>query len=214
MQNLYEFWKNEGENFAHGVALLGQYAPKAVTSNILKRLQDCANANTAPSHYELGKLTEALQSATVTAPAKEPGAPSLPESGNLRADTYQPDPVPTTTEEAKRLHKRHAHLHATMVNAQTDEERADAAEEIMERVVPSLDSEYDRLRAGNSDTPTATPAPVRELTAQEMKRLHVVRTRLSKLKKQIPQTKDPVRRAQLENEFAEKTAEKENFERL
>ncbi len=134
---------------------------------------------------------------------------------------------------AKALHKEHGHLHALLVAATTDADRARYAREIMERIVPALDAEYDRLRSN----PTADPSPegrggafVPVLAGTDaglghstlprgegsavglLRKLASLRSRISTLRKRLSTETDAARRAKLEAELEAKTAEKERLE--
>ena len=111
-----------------------------------------------------------------------------------------------------------------MVAADTVEDRAEHAREIMERIIPTLDAYYDRQRNG---TPEAESDPA---TAYNFKyqvngmasvveinptrKLHSIRTRISKLKKLIPDAPTLARKTQLEAELEDKLAEENRLSQL
>ena len=121
------------------------------------------------------------------------------------------------TDRTRALHKLHSHHHALMVAATTDEERGEHARKIMREILPELDAEYDRIRAGATAEPPQKTVEMEQgpilNTMQMMKRLASVCTRIARLKNHlIPKAPDKKRRAQLEKELTEKTAEKERLE--
>ena len=234
---LHHIWEHHyGSDFAAGVRLLEEHNPTAVTPGILQRLQKIAATGKGLSRYDTGKLADALRKTAV--PGAVPGipdapppppplaVPELPAAADIPAVAEAPaTPEPTlTSEAAKALHKEHAHVHALMVSATDDATRAAHAKDIMERINPALDAEYDRLLATPAnDTPAeekpeaplhSTPGPILNKTdADNYKKLQSVRSRISRLKKElIPKATDPKRKAQLEQELAGKLAERDNLE--
>ena len=244
-QSPFQTWQQQhGSDFAEGVALLIEHKPDAVTKNILSRFQKLIATGIKPNKYEIGKLSDALlkisnpiAAPSASAPATEPpsstpqeAAPSPvaeQQSGQPAAIPVPPLPQDSdqvlTSDLAKSFHKEHAHIHALMVSATTDADRARYAKDIIERIIPALDREYDRLRATASGTEPAaqeenemntSPGPILNSTDMaNFKRLQSVRSRISRLKNElIPQADDAKRKAKLEKELAEKLAEKEKLE--
>lgn len=211
MTTLYDIWDG---NFAAGVALLARHGGSpAITRLAWERLQTIAATGGHVDAYNSGKLETALRSVISQSPAEKEGpvpdievATSITETSAVAA-----------TDRTRALHKLHSHHHALMVAATTDEERGEHARKIMREILPELDAEYDRIRAGaTAEPPPKTvereQGPVLN-TMQMMKRLASVRTRIARLKNHlIPEAPDKKRRAQLEKELTEKTAEKERLE--
>jgi len=236
MTTLHDIWQHHYDSdFAAGVRLLVEHNPGSVTSNILRRLQELAfTPGSYVGEYEKGKLRNALQGTVVDTPT-----PAIPPTGGEFVETTATEKAPgtraiavmpplhsgdgkgLTSELAVALHKEHSHVHALLVSATTDEQRAEYSRDIMERIIPALDAEYDRLRAESKREMTPndampndeSPAPI--LTAGDaraFKKLQSVRSRISTLRKKIPQEKDPKRKLKLEQELEEKLAEKERLE--
>lgn len=246
-RSLHTIWEQDhSRDFAAGLALLRANNPQAVTANILAAWERKAAIGKGINRYDIGKLAEALQkplptlspSQVSSALQEQPGPVTTPPSSRTELPATQPvESIPApqdpklTSNEAKRLHKDHAHYHALMVTATTDEERAMYARKIMDDINPALDREYDRLRAlaaatltgtvpstseteePEPDTIHTTPGPI--LNSGDMadyKKLQSIRVRLSNLKKIIPTTKDARKKAKLEKEQATKIAEKDRLE--
>jgi len=201
---LLEYWQQNKGTFAEGVALVKIHCPGALTKKMLQRLNTMAVTGETPGEYELGKLTNALKS--TEAPDGTTIAPSIDEPEPMRESVTVQGNSPSTTARAKELHKSHAHVHATMVTADTDADRADAAREIMGDIIPELDAEYDKLREG--DTTAEKPAH----TPVDFRKLHSLRTRIARLKKIIPNQKNAQQKAKLEAELADKLAQKAKLE--
>lgn len=245
MNTLLDTWKKDhASDFAAGVRLLIAHKPDAVTKNILSRFQKLIATGIKPNKYEVGKLYDALLK--ISNPVGMPSA-SAPATNTPSSTPQEAAPAPAAEQQsappvslpvpplpsdsdpvltsalAKSLHKEHAHIHALMVSATTDADRARYAKDIIERIIPALDREYDRLRATASGTEPAaqeenemntTPGPILNSTDMaNFKRLQSVRSRISRLKNElIPQADDAKRKAKLEKELAEKLAEKEKLE--
>lgn len=210
---LLEVWKNKyHSDFASGVQLLKEHNPAVVTRIIMARFHEIIFNNSKPSEYELGKLAGAL--------SKTPTPEFTPlEKALVSQITPAPaqeeikEPVKTTisTARAKELHKRHGHVHAQMVLAQTDDERAKHATEIMGTIVPELDAEYDNWVVGD---PPAQQTPKKPgLSGAKLRELQSLRSRISRLQKSlIPSQKDKAKKAKLEAELANKISRKEQIE--
>ena len=203
---LYDIWQRDhAADFAAGVRLLAQHdGAKYLTRTTWLRLQTLAATGDYIGTYNHGKLEGALQKvdiaqdadAPTTLPTKPPAVPLVPAPAA---------PGKLTSDKAIALHKEHAHVHALMVSATTDEDRAAAAILIMEGIRPELDKEYDRLRGNAPDS-----APVVE--DNKVKKLLSVRSSISALKGKINKAKDPAKKAKLEKQLADKIAEKERLE--
>ncbi len=238
MNTLHDIWQHHYDSdFAAGVRLLVEHNPSAVTSNILRRLQELAfTPGSYVGEYEKGKLRNALQGTVVDTPPPPP-----PPTGGEFVETTATEKAPgtraiavmpplhsgdgkgLTSDLAIALHKEHSHVHALLVAATTDEQRAEYSRDIMERIIPALDAEYDRLReaaksGGDFKSPpdsedNTSPGPILNAgDARAFKKLQSVRSRISTLRKKIPLEKDPKRKAKLEQELETKQAEKERLE--
>lgn len=249
---LLHIWQHHYDSdFAAGVRLLSDHNPGVVTKAILARLQMLAVTGNYVGEYEKGKLAYALSQSPVEAPLYQ--APLSPPKGgkgvvrhgipvNLTQESDAPSPLggvggglPSggtegglTSPHAKALHKEHAHIHALMVAASTDEERAAHARDIMERIIPALDAEYDRLRAQSSDDSKSSDdsddskssddsdaigRPILNAgDARAFKKLQSVRSRISTLRGKVQKEKDPDKKARWEAELEKKIAERERLE--
>lgn len=243
MTTLLHIWQTHyHSDFAAGVRLLTEHNPGAVTRAILARLQTLAATGDYVGRYEQGKLEYALHNTSIEAPPAPPGrggdapAPGVPgvastttAATSVITEAMSTTPHPPnggaggglTSDLARTLHKEHAHVHALMVAATTDEERLKYACDIMLRIMPALDAEYDRLRAEAS--PNVRPAetaddeaigrPILNNTdARAFKKLQSVRSRISTLRKKIAAEKDPGKKAKWEHELEAKIAERERLE--
>lgn len=224
MTTLFDTWKKDyAGDFSAGVRLLTAHKPGAVTRAILSRLQTIAATGDYVGRYEQAKLEYALHNTRIDDDA--------PSENAVPAETPREVPTPDqlqqqyvartlTSVRAKRWHKEHAHVHALMVSATTDEERAKYASDIMQRIIPALDAEYDHLRTleqelqGMEEENKAAPTrPILNTTdASAFKKLQSVRSRISTLRKKIAAEKDPDKRAKLERELELKIAERERLE--
>lgn len=216
---LYDIWLRDSPgDFAAGVRLLAQHdGAKHLTRTTWARLQTLAATGDYVGTYNQGKLEGALQKVDIAPDAvPQPALSPPPPVVAPEVPPPAPHPSPLTSDKAIALHKEHAHVHALMVAATTDEERAEHARDIKERIVPALDAEYDRLRAAQSN-PTPDPSPEKEggrstKTASSFKKLQSLRSRISTLRKKIPLEKDPKRKAKLEQELSDKITERERLE--
>lgn len=243
---LYDTWKNTySSNFAVGVRMLEDNNPQAVTRSIMERFRRLvAQGGKGVGGYDIAKLADALRKTTAEgpiaaqaatpaapAPAPKPAAPA-----NQEMPPLPPPPVPAipareatdaagkplTSDRAKELHKEHAHYHALMVDAKTDEERVGYAREIVERINPALDAEYDRLRAlahveAAMDTPLSadgTEVPVlggiigSDDDMKNFKKLQSVRASISRIRKELKGEMPKKKRDKLEAQLAAKEREK------
>lgn len=206
MATLHEHWQSTGADFAAGVALLAQHGPDLVTKNILTRLKMLAYTGEQPSAYETGKLAYALGKIG----SIDSIQPIQPIQSNQSKQSNQ---SVKSSDTAKALHKAHSHHHALMVTAETDAERAEHATKIMEEIIPALDEEYDRLKAGGpSNSSDDLKGEPKKSEADKLRRLQSLRTRIGQLKKKLLNPKDLKTKQKYETELAEKTAEKERLE--
>lgn len=173
-------------------------------------------------------LTATVTPAPADEPPTTPGAmdtplPRLREEGAGGGVDSPADPqlITLTSPRAKELHKIVGYHHALMSNAATDEERALHAEQVLE-AQRMLDAEYDRLRAigtavegmAEADQVPGIAPILNEKSAADLKKLNSIRSRISKINKELPKANTDKRRAELEKELKEKTAEKERLEKL
>lgn len=228
--NLLDIWtkKHPGGDYAAGVRLLQAAGWGGLTRNIQAALLT-AMVSGQWTDYLKGKLKaglvkckgegEALEKITEAHPNEAP-PPTFPHDL-----TPLPAPPPEgrgadggklTSAKAVKLHKEHSHLHALLIAAKTDRERGTIARKIMEEIIPALDREYDRLRAGISDTDDRAeihPAPgMNELAL--IRRQNSLRARVSKLRNQlIPTAPNLARKQELEKELAAKLDELDGINR-
>lgn len=209
MTTLYQIWQYVyARDFAKGVHLLITHNSKAVTQNILSRLQQFVATGAAPGDYEIGKLSDALQKTIIE--EKFPSEINLTTTDPLVPRVVTTTATPATTPAAKSLHKRHAHVHAEMVNAITDAARAEKANEIMTDIIPALDREYDALKDHHPDV-----EPSQEQVADnvaKLRKLTNVRTRISRLRGLILAEPDGPRLTKLREELAQKLTIRDELE--
>lgn len=214
MSTLLNIWHNHhAADFAAGVRLLAEHGgEKYITRLTWQRLQALAYGGGYVDRYHIGKLENALQQVQV-----EPSDWNRPPL--MQAAAPRPNPSnPNTTDRAKALHKEHAHAHALLVTAETDAARAEKAREIMEKIIPSLDAEYDRLRAGDSPDPEAETVEIgrpilNTADAATLEKLLSVRSRISTLRSKVKKEKDPAKKAKWEAELDKKIAERDRLQR-
>lgn len=217
---LLQHWEASGQDFTEGVRLLIQHGGRQhLTAQAFQRLQRIAEfaqvvginivfkqgyaLSQIPAPNELPDQ-ETPQPVTITTSAD-------PDPVGISVAVAYPQSAPTavTSDLAKHLHKQHAHHHALMVAATTNEDRAEHAAEILS-LNRRLDAEYDRLRKGESatDLPTDMPPPrAEETTLRTLRKLASLRTRVSRLKKKLIPAANGKRRADLEKELQQKQAE-------
>ncbi len=217
---LLKIWEyHYDSDFAKGVQLLIDHeGQKYLTALAFQRLQVLAISGKPVDPYNLGKLTGALQKITLEDTVTlETGTEPKPGKKVWMAPVIESasTETPVTSPLAKRLHKEQAHHHALMGTAATDKERGEHAGEIL-RISGELDAEYDRLRAeGNPvSEEEAGPAPAakREPIANQVRRLHSLRTRIAKLKNHLIPKASAKRLADLEKELEKKQAEVKTLE--
>lgn len=213
--NLYDIWEHHyASNFAKGVELLQRHTPRAVTTTIMRRLQEVVFTSATPSEYELGKLTDALSRTAIPEHVSDSDTALVfvtgikPEPPGVVVTHTEKTNLPKTTTHAKSLHKQHGHVHAQMALAHTDKERGDHAKNIMENIVPELDAEYAKLRGEGAEDPVSETK-----VTNTLRQLNSVRTRIARLRNHlIPKEKNKARLAILEAELVEKIAIKEKLE--
>ena len=224
MTNLFDIWqdKHPGGDYAAGVRLLqeagwGGLTPKIQqdllaamitgvwTPHLKGKVESGLKRCRAPKIMEELNATEQIQ--PTTTPDRPVATPLSPpaEGGKLSSPT------------AIKLHKEHSYLHALMVAAKNDRERGRLAKKIMEEIIPALDREYDRLRAGASlpaDTEPSAETPA--MTAVDMiKRQNSLRARTSRLRNHmIPNAPNLARKQELEAELSVKEKELNNLTAL
>lgn len=222
MDTLYDHWQRATPGtFQDGVQLLLQHCPGAATPILLGRFIRAAGRGGYVSEYDSAKLAGILRAHPAPDAGHTPARIPLVRRRIKQPEGQRQDPAPDADQpdndkpvkpsaRAIALHKEHSHHHALLVAATTDAQRAEHAAAIMQRIIPALDAEYDRTRIGA----TTDEPPRRGVagSADLLRRLQVVRVRLSKLKKLIPAAPNLERRRQLETEQAEKEAEKARLE--
>lgn len=215
---LHDIWQERHHSdFATGVQLLRQHNPGAVTKSIMLRLLQVVTAGQKPTDYELGKLSNALGKTAIPDDATPPVSTTITiapgQTGAVRETiTFKPEQPRFTSLKAKAMHKEHAHEHAQLVTAADDTQRAGHAAKIMEDIIPALDNEYDRLRAGDADDDIPTDMPPPPSGAAMLRELHSIRTRIARIKKLLKAPNDAARRAELETELETKLNRKAELE--
>lgn len=213
MKTLHDTWTSEhASDFAAGVRLLAAHGGEVhITRLTWQRLQALAYGGGYVDRYHVGKLENALRQIASSETQATPSLPSLPPSNPSKPDS-------PTSDRAKALHKEHAHAHALLVTAETDAARAEKAREIMEKIIPALDAEYDRLRAGDSPDPEAETVEIgrpilNTAAAATLEKLLSVRSRISTLRSKVNKEKDPAKKAKWEAELDKKIAERDRLQR-
>jgi len=220
---MYDYFLQEKMTFAQGVNIMNNYpiASLGITKSAAENLNNIARKR-KPTEAERGKLYIALRK--IPYEVSEKPAPEPPKQNPIPIPVPIQQPAPTPDDfrahplfqQAKELHKRQSYVHALMVNATTDEDRAQHAIELMETITPQLDALYDRMRNPEPTTAYTFKYEVQGYDqnepAADLKKLLSLRTRISKLNKIIPEAKSLERRKELEAELAAKIAEKERIE--
>jgi len=223
--SLLKIWEyHYASNFAEGVRLLIAHGgERLLTKQSFHRLQMLAVNGQPVDEYNLGKLTGALNkipaAGIVSTTFTQPLPPELKADkgiesiGGVEADPEVPYKL--TSPKAKALHKEQAHYHALMVNAETEKDRGEHAGEIL-RISKELDLEYDRLRSLQNpgieeELADAKPATLQQ-SAEDVRRLHSLRTRIARLKNRLIPNASGKQRADWEKELAKKQAEVQRLE--
>ena len=224
MTNLFDIWqdKHPGGDYAAGVRLLQEAGWGGLTPKIQQDLLAAMITGVWTPHLK-GKVESGLKRCRATKPTEEttatepikptttPDRPVAPPSSHPAEGRKLSSPT------AIKLHKKHSHLHALMVAAKNDRERGRLAKEIMEKILPALDREYDRLRAGaspdadNTTNPDETPRTPVEM----IKRQNSLRARTSRLRNHlIPNASSLARKQELQAELEAKETELNNLTAL
>jgi hypothetical protein len=212
-------WYSEGSDFHEGVMLLQEagadvqaFLPYLTESYIPKAKQELLTATvlSLPADrqvFEFRVFDQATQ--------------------NPKPENQKPTEHPTITQlrsQARTLHKLHADRHAQLHATLDDAERLDLIVEIMETIIPSLDSIYDSIRVyektgalpeirhPESENQNPTYATGLRDGVQKFQRLQNLKSRISKLDGKnglIEKEKDGNRKAKLQQELAEKLKERD-----
>lgn len=118
--------------------------------------------------------------------------------------------------EARLLHKKHALLHARLMDEELEKNRLSLIREMMEEVIPALDGIYDDIREWQStgELPKAGErnADVVAETVQKMLRRDSLKSRISRLKSMLKKKLPDAERMNYEKELLEKEVEKKGIE--
>lgn len=226
MTNLFDIWQDKHPgDYAAGVRLLQSAGWGGLTRSIQSDLLSAMLTGQWTSYIK-GKVEAGLKKCKGGA-VDAFAADSAPRFSPATATLTPPQTPPTmetgaderklTSPLAVKLHKEHSHLHALMVAAKNDRERGRLAKEIMEKILPALDREYDRLRAGASpDADTITNSDETPRTPVEMiKRQNSLRARTSRLRNHlIPNAPSLARKQELQAELEAKETELNNLTAL
>jgi hypothetical protein len=125
----------------------------------------------------------------------------------------EPDAVLALRAKARPLHKRYSHLKGELYAESQQDLPSEArlyeiARQIMAETIPALDAIYDQIRTWQQ-TGEVPPMPrhtIVEQTVEKFNLMHSKRTRISHLKTKLKKTTDPMERAAIEAEIAEKAA--------
>jgi len=222
--SLLKIWEyHYASDFAEGVRLLVAHGgEKFLTKQSFQRLQVLAVNGQPVDEYNLGKLTGALNKIQVEGgidiAVSPPVPPSRVDAPGLESEGVEADPeVPykLTSPKAKALHKEQAHYHALMVAAKNEKDRGEHAGEIL-RISKDLDNEYDRLRSLQNpgieeELEDVKPAQLQQ-SADDVRRLHSLRTRIARLKNKLIPKASGKQLADWEKELAKKQAEVQRLE--
>ena len=129
-------WYDEGCNFYKGVMLLRS---NGITTGSF-------DAYLNESYVPQAKR-QLLENALLSMP-KEPvvTVPALPSVFVATNTVQEPAIITSMREKAKRLHKKHAAKHAQLHSEPDEAKRLEIIVEIMEDIIPSLDTIYDAIR--------------------------------------------------------------------
>jgi len=183
LSNQIQAWFKNGKPYSQGVALYRQTGG-AYSVVMFERY---IGARYIPKNI-LQRLSMVLSKYLQTNPLVDQ-AP-LPRDQNDTTRTIvqyvpnkkiEPSEITQLREKAKLLHKRHAFLHAQLSILESDEERYEVAKEIMEEVIPTLDSIYDQIRVFEKEG--KLPIPEKEKRAVDLlNKRNSLRSRISRLK--------------------------------
>lgn len=143
-----------------------------------------------------------------------------PQSHTEKAEN---DPIASLKAQALQLHRRHAHVLATLHASPTAAERLPLIKEIMEIILPELDDIYTTIRAGGV---RLTGAPIADTTSIEYKqgvadgiktarRIDYLKNRIFKLESKngiIKNEKNSDKRKEYEKELIDKRKELNDLE--
>lgn len=128
----------------------------------------------------------------------------------------EPDGILRLRLEARLLHKRHALLHARLYDEPEEEKRYELAEEIMETLIPGLDSIYDSIRnwqaTGELPLEAKPDGDVVQDTVRKMQRIQSLASRISRLKGALKKKLPDSEAQAYQKELAEKQVEKKRLE--
>lgn len=202
-------WLEEGGSFASGLHLLrvtGATIPAA-----LERAASAVFVDPAAKDLLRSRL-QALRPAQEENPAKKPAHLPVKQRQPVPiGDAATPVEVLTLKERGKNLLKQQSRLHALLGAAETDEERYKIARELMEEVIPLIDSVYNSVRDWEK-TGIAPPDDRENIirsTVEKMQRLESLRTRSARVKKWLDGKRvlSPTEKQRYEQEVAVKELE-------
>lgn len=201
-------WYDEGCNFYQGVMLLRSRGID--TSSFDAYL----NESYIPSAKR--QLLENALLSMPEKPVKLPSAPLLTVATVHAQPLQEPNTITSLRDRAKLLHKKHAAKHAQLHSEANEAKRLDIIIEIMEDIIPSLDSIYDAIREyQNTGVLPVDETPVSEKNYEtglhegvvKFQQLMNIKSRISKLDGKnglIAIEKDNDRKKRLQAELADK----------
>lgn len=202
-------WLDEGGSFASGLHLLR--ATGATIPAALERAAGASFVDPAAKDLLRSRL-QALRPAQEEAPANKPAHKPVKQRYTApTGDSPTPVEVLTLKERGKTLLKQQARLHALLCAAETDAERYEIAREMMEDVIPMIDSVYNSVRDWEKTgmAPPDDHANIIRSTVEKMQRLESLRTRSARVKTWLDGKRvlSPQERQRYEQEVAVKELE-------
>jgi len=175
--NVIQLWFKESGSFIEGVNLYRQTDYNAIA---LRQLENCLSLNYIPSGMMDLLKTELRGKMKASYVAQKESKPT-----NTR--TEQPEEPPEVLQlrqEARKLHKRQAKVHAEMCVTKEEEIRLEQAREIMKDIIPKLDSIYDRIRSfqETGELPKSSAPDLVQEVLQKHKKYLSQKSRISRLK--------------------------------
>jgi len=218
VQQIKSYLQNGG-TFVDGVLLLkragrdvssferytkGNYVPISVDDSLIAALQHFLE-----SRQEVSEFATIVQNSDTS-------MSEIPSNvGNL-VKAPEPPSIIALRAQGRMMHKKHSVLHEAMRNAKTDSERYEIAKEIMDSHIPKTDAIYNQIRKWEKEgVEPGMPGKedVIKETVAKMKRVGVLRPRISRLKNWLRDTKlDDVKRQKFEVELVDKDTELKGLE--
>jgi len=209
-------WLKNGCPYLPGVAILRanmQYSPYAIS--MFEGFED--------ADYIPERLEEKLRYCLSQIPEKELVNPPSPVTtdtiviNTVEVKELEPEAILMLRYKARKLHKRQAYLHAQLSLLETDEDRYNAAHEIMDVVIPALDKIYDQIRSWKEtgDLPRSSSDYDRGFQegVEALNRINSLGSRISKLKGLLKKNITDKEKLRYEKELLDKQLELINLKK-